>query len=81
MRAQTRKELSISANLEAVRLASGCSHTSSTPGWQEEVSAPTLLCGAVGSHGSLSHHTVSLAALTHHAHGLLSLIVLTPNLG
>ena len=47
----------------------------------EEVSPPTLLWGAVGSHGPLRHHTVSLTALTHHAHGLLSLIVLPSSLG
>lgn len=48
---------------------------------KQMVLALTLLGGAIGSHRPLRHHTVSLTTLTHHTHGLLSLIMLSPYLG
>lgn len=40
----------------------------------------TLLGGPVGRHGPLPHHAAALAALAHHGHGRLALVVLAPAL-
>lgn len=74
-----------SSNLGFQHSKATCSMSRSRPwfpgqpgGW---CCPPTLLWGAVISHGPLGHHSVSWSPLTHHAHGRLSLVVLPTGLG